>query len=76
MTRKPKTTADVKRLRAEVRRLRRVIRTPKFTGMFAECRYCSACAYFADGTKPSKRKLDHEPDCVARAALARRKGKP
>lgn len=62
--------AEVRRLRAEVRRLRRVILTPAGLGRFATCRYCGA----GMPMPCDSRRIKHHPGCIAKAALARRKG--
>lgn len=62
-----------RRLRGEVRRLRRVIRTPSVLGEFATCRYCGAGVRMPCDS----RRIKHFPWCIAGAALApRRRKKP
>jgi len=61
--------ADVKRLRGEVRRLRRVIRTPRVLEDYSVCRYCGAGVPLDVDAR-----ISHHPGCIAEAALAPRRG--
>lgn len=60
--------AEVRRLRGEVRRLRRVIRTPRVLEDYSVCRYCGAGVPLDVDAR-----IKHHPGCIAEAALAPRR---
>lgn len=62
---------EVRHLRAEVRRLRKALNTPRTDGEWQVCRYCGAGVPLDSDS----RRIRHHPGCLAVDALRRQRAK-